>query len=36
MSQRLSISAVIFFALMTLLGVYFAYAAVQGLSLIHI
>jgi cell division protein FtsB len=32
MSQRLSISAIIFFALMTLLGVYFAYAAVQGPS----
>ena len=32
MSQRLSISAIIFFVLMTLLGVYFAYAAVQGPS----
>lgn len=31
-SQRLSISAIIFFALMTLLGIYFAYAAVQGPS----
>ena len=32
MSQRLSISAIVFFVLMTLLGVYFAYAAVQGPS----
>ena len=32
MPQRLTISAIIFFALMILLGVYFAYAAVQGPS----
>ena len=32
MTQRLSISAIVFFVLMTLLGVYFAYAAVQGPS----
>lgn len=32
MTQRLSISAIIFFSLMTLLGIYFAYAAVQGPS----
>ncbi|KGJ06481.1 Cell division protein FtsB [Paracoccus halophilus] len=29
---RLSISAIIFFAMITLLGVYFAYTAVQGPS----
>ena len=32
MSQRLSISAIIFFVVMVLLGIYFAYAAVQGPS----
>ncbi len=32
MTQRLSISAIIFFSLMTLLAIYFAYAAVQGPS----
>ncbi|RCW80017.1 FtsB family cell division protein [Paracoccus lutimaris] len=32
MTQRLSISAIVFFVLMALLGVYFAYAAVQGPS----
>lgn len=32
MSQRLSISALIFFTVMILLGVYFAFAAVQGPS----
>lgn len=32
MSQRLSISALVFFVLMALLGVYFAFAAVQGPS----
>ncbi|WP_347268748.1 septum formation initiator family protein [Paracoccus sp. (in: a-proteobacteria)] len=32
MSQRLSISAAIFFVVMMLLGAYFAYAAVQGPS----
>ncbi|SIQ00347.1 Cell division protein FtsB [Paracoccus thiocyanatus] len=32
MTQRLSISAIVFFALMILLGLYFAYAAVQGPS----
>lgn len=32
MNQRLSISAIVFFALMILLGLYFAYAAVQGPS----
>ena len=32
MSQRLSISAIIFFVVMILLGVYFAFAAVQGPS----
>lgn len=32
MTQRLSISAIIFFVVMILLGVYFAYAAVQGPS----
>ncbi|MFD2439365.1 septum formation initiator family protein [Paracoccus kondratievae] len=32
MNQRLSISALIFFVVMILLGVYFAYAAVQGPS----
>ena len=32
MTQRLSISALIFFIVMVLLGIYFAYAAVQGPS----
>ena len=32
MPQRLSISALIFFTVMILLGVYFAFAAVQGPS----
>jgi len=32
MTQRLSISAIIFFVVMILLGIYFAYAAVQGPS----
>lgn len=32
MTQRLSISAIIFFVVMILLGVYFAFAAVQGPS----
>ena len=32
MSQRMSISAIIFFVVMVLLGIYFAYAAVQGPS----
>lgn len=32
MTNRLSISAIIFFVLMILLSVYFAYAAVQGPS----
>ena len=32
MSQRLSISAIIFFVVMILLGIYFAFAAVQGPS----
>ena len=32
MTQRLSISAIIFFVVMVLLGIYFAYAAVQGPS----
>ncbi|UXU73911.1 MULTISPECIES: FtsB family cell division protein [unclassified Paracoccus (in: a-proteobacteria)] len=32
MPQRLSISALIFFTVMVLLGIYFAFAAVQGPS----
>jgi cell division protein FtsB len=32
MTQRLSISALIFFVVMILLGIYFAFAAVQGPS----
>ena len=32
MTQRLSISAIVFFVLMVLLAIYFAYAAVQGPS----
>ncbi len=32
MPQRFSISTVVFFVLMLLLGIYFAYAAVQGPS----
>ncbi len=32
MTQRLSISAIIFFVVMILLGIYFAFAAVQGPS----
>ena len=32
MTQRLSISAIIFFVVMVLLGIYFSYAAVQGPS----
>ncbi|MBD9526904.1 MULTISPECIES: septum formation initiator family protein [Paracoccus] len=32
MSERLSISALVFFAIMALLAVYFAFAAVQGPS----
>lgn len=32
MTQRLSISAIIFFVVMILLGLYFAFAAVQGPS----
>ena len=32
MTQRLSISAIVFLALMVLLGIYFAFAAVQGPS----